>query len=59
MTGGMGWDGMVSTASIDSFLKRWAPLPPQLTLQGVAGSPALDSGLQDTTDPGRPRRGES
>ena len=40
---GMGWDGIVSTASIDAFLKRWAPLPPQLTLQGVAGSPALDS----------------
>ena len=56
---GMGWDGIVSIASIDAFLKRWAPLPPQLTLQGVAGSPALDSGLQDTTDPGRPRRGES
>ena len=47
----MGWDGIVSTASIDAFLKCRAPLPPQLTLQGVAGSPALDSGLRDTYDP--------
>ena len=44
----------MSTASLDVVLKRWAPAPPQLTLQGIAGSPALDSGLQDTTDPGQP-----
>ena len=56
---GMGWDRIVSTASIDAFVKRWAPLPLQLTLHGVTGSAALDSGVQDTTDPGRPRRGES
>ena len=57
--GGLGWVGIVSTASIDVVLKCWAPLPAQLTLQGVAGFPALDSGLQDTTDPGRPGCSES
>ena len=50
----MGWDGIVSTASIEAFLRRWSPLPPQLTLQGVVGSPALDSGLQHTIDPNDP-----
>ena len=50
--GALGWDGIVSTASIDIFLKRLAPLPPQVTLEVVAGPPLLDSGLQDTTDPG-------
>ena len=53
----MGWDSVHT--SIDAFLKRWAPLPPQLTLQGVASSPTLDSGLQGTTNPGRPICGES
>ena len=47
----------MSTASIDAFLKRWARLPPQLTLHGVARSPVLDSGMQDTIHPGRPGRG--
>ena len=49
----------MSTASIDGVLKHWAPLPPQLTLQGVAGFPVLDSELQDTRDLGQPRCGES
>ena len=51
---GMGWDGMVSTTSIDVVLERWAPLPPQLTSQGVVGFPALDSGLQNTLTLGDP-----
>ena len=44
----------MSTASVDVVLERWAPLPPQLTSQGVAGFPALDSGLQDTLTLGDP-----
>ena len=42
----MGWDGIVSTASIDVVPEHWAPLPLQLT--------SLDSGLQDTMTLGDP-----
>ena len=51
--GGGGGDGIGSTTSIDVVLKRPVPLPPWLTLQGVSGFPALDSGLQDIAAPER------
>ena len=53
----MGWDRMVSTTR--RILKRRSLGTLGLTWQGVSGSPALDSGLQDTTGPGQPRRSES
>ena len=66
--GGGGWEGM-GECPAPIFTDPEAPIPGNpwadlsrplgLTCQDVSGSPALDSGLLDTKDPGRPRRNES
>ena len=53
----MGWECVHHQSQ--QVLERRSHVVLRLTNRGVAGSPTLDSSLQATTDPGRPRHSKT